>query len=98
MKPLSVSDDAEIDFVQAIDWYGEIDIELALSFRNIVIKGFADIQKSPKLWSPYDEIYRHYVVKKFPYSIIYKELADCIKVDAVAHHSRRPGYWLKEEE
>ncbi len=30
---------------------------------------------------------------RFPYSVIYEELADHIWVAAVGHHSRQPGYW-----
>ena len=98
MKPVLVSDDAEIDFVEALNWYREIDIELALNFREIILSGYSEIQKAPKMWSPYDNNYRHYITKKFPYSIIYKEQNNCIKIDAIAHHSRRPGYWLNEED
>jgi hypothetical protein len=30
----------------------------------------------------------------FPYSLIYRIQGDEIRVIAVAHHSRRPGYWV----
>jgi len=30
---------------------------------------------------------------RFPYSLIYTESGDEIRILAVAHHSRRPGYW-----
>ncbi len=33
------------------------------------------------------------IFKRFPYDMIVCELADEIVVVAVAHHSRRPGYW-----
>ena len=36
-------------------------------------------------------------MKHFPYSVIYIVAGDEIQVLAVAHHSRRPGYWLKRE-
>lgn len=36
---------------------------------------------------------RRYVLKHFPYSLVYTVLADEIRILAVAHHSRRPGYW-----
>ena len=31
----------------------------------------------------------------FPYSVIYAVAGEEIRVLAVAHHSRRPGYWRK---
>ena len=33
------------------------------------------------------------VLKHFPYDVVVRELADEVVVVAVAHHSRRPGYW-----
>jgi toxin ParE1/3/4 len=38
---------------------------------------------------------RRCVLKKPPYSIIYTETDDEIRVWAFAHHKRRPGYWKK---
>ena len=36
---------------------------------------------------------RKYVLKRFPYLIFYVDYPDRIRVLAVAHTSRRPGYW-----
>lgn len=36
---------------------------------------------------------RQYAVSGFPYSVIYAESDDEIRVYAFAHHRRRPGYW-----
>ncbi len=32
-------------------------------------------------------------LKRFPYDIVVRERAEEIVVVAIAHHSRRPGYW-----
>ena len=37
---------------------------------------------------------QRYVLSEFPYSIIYAQLDEIVFVLAVAHASRRPGYWL----
>ena len=37
---------------------------------------------------------RRYLMKRYPYSLIYTVAEDTIRVLAVAHHSRRPGYWV----
>ena len=36
---------------------------------------------------------RRYLLRRFPYSIIYQVTAEELRVVAVAHHRRRPGYW-----
>lgn len=33
-------------------------------------------------------------VRKFRYSLIYSVEGDTVLILAVAHHSRRPGYWM----
>jgi len=30
----------------------------------------------------------------FPYSLIYRLQDDAVRVIAIAHHCRRPGYWI----
>lgn len=36
---------------------------------------------------------RQYVLTRPPYSIIYADEPQTIRIIALAHHSRRPGYW-----
>lgn len=36
---------------------------------------------------------RRWLLTRFPYSLIYTIAGDEIRVLAVAHYSRRPGYW-----
>jgi len=36
---------------------------------------------------------RKRILRKFPYSLIYAIERDELVILAVAHHSRRPGYW-----
>lgn len=40
---------------------------------------------------------RRFVMKHFPYAVIYTVGAEEIRVLAVAHHNRRPGYWRKRK-
>ena len=36
---------------------------------------------------------RRFLMRRFPYSIIYLETAEAVRVIAAAHQSRHPGYW-----
>ena len=36
---------------------------------------------------------RRYIMRRFPYSIIYIGVSEEIRILAIAHHSRRPEYW-----
>jgi hypothetical protein len=35
------------------------------------------------------------VVRGFPFVLAYRVLGDKIRIDAVAHMHRRPGYWRR---
>jgi toxin ParE1/3/4 len=36
---------------------------------------------------------RKYLLRRFPYAVIYRVTDEAIEVVAVAHGRRRPGYW-----
>ena len=37
---------------------------------------------------------RRAAARRFPYSIAFMELATVVRILAVAHEKRRPGYWV----
>lgn len=43
--------------------------------------------------TPLDGNLRSFVLRRFPHSIIYTVIDDTLFVVAVAHESRKPGYW-----
>jgi plasmid stabilization system protein ParE len=50
---------------------------------------------SPGLGSPYLFGTRFFRVGQFPYLVVYTETPSLIRIVAVAHTSRRPGYWRR---
>lgn len=95
MKPVRLSIEADAEFTAARKWYAEIDAYLGERFFQIVRLALRSIEQHPAAWPPYDGVYRHYPLRKFPYTIFYTELEEFVLVDAIAHHSRRPNYWQK---
>ena len=51
------------------------------------------IGANPDLFPQYDDEHRFAVLKRFPYSVVYRVQPAGIYVIAVAHSSRSPGYW-----
>lgn len=47
----------------------------------------------PFAGSPATKNTRRVLLKKFPFAVVYRPDAEGITVFALAHHSRRPGYW-----
>jgi plasmid stabilization system protein ParE len=37
---------------------------------------------------------RRIVMQKFPFAILYREFLNSVQILAIAHHRRRPQYWL----
>jgi toxin ParE1/3/4 len=47
----------------------------------------------PRLGGKWRHGKRRYLMRRFPFAIIYSVLSDQLRILAVAHESRRPGYW-----
>ncbi len=69
------------------------DVELGLAFLAEFERGVGAIMINPKVGAIFRGTRRRYLLRRFPYSIIYQVSAEELRVIAVAHQRRRPGYW-----
>lgn len=51
------------------------------------------ISAAPERWPLHEKEVRKYVLPRFPFILFYRIFNQEIKVIAVAHTKRRPGYW-----
>jgi len=51
------------------------------------------VQEMPEIGPAVQDSFRHILLRRFPFSIIYALDSNSIVVVAVAHQRRRPGYW-----
>jgi len=72
-------------------------VELGLAFITEFERTAKLVLENPTLGAIYRGKQRRYLFRRFPYSIIYQVTADELRVIAVAHQRRRPGYWSKRE-
>lgn len=77
----------------AIDWYRERSPRTAEAFARETERAVQLIAADPRIWPHFEAGTRRYVLRKFPYSIIYREQEDRIEIVAMAHHKRQPRYW-----
>ena len=94
MKELSYHPAALVELVEAVNHYLIESQEVALRFDARVDEGANSIRAHPlrfPLWQKTRA--RRYVVLKFPYVIFYAESLGEVRILAIAHTSRRPGYW-----
>ena len=81
----------------AILWYLERSESAAAKFVEEIRTGVRFITESPAMCAQIDRQHRHYGLRRFPYSLIFREKGETIQVIAVAHGRRRPGYWRKRK-
>lgn len=80
---------------------GELDRALAASpapdeFRATVDVALADIASGLRQHARIGRSpFRACILPGLPYTLVYVETDDVFEVVAVAHHSRKPGYWKK---
>ncbi len=87
--------EASRELDEAFDWYLEHSLAAAEAFLAEIDHGIRLIRRTPRLWPQFESRTRRYVLRKFPYSIIFREADDLIEVVGVAHQKRKPGYWSK---
>lgn len=63
----------------------DLAIEVRRLIRMIVESPYAGLEVRPEI--------RRRILRRFPYSILYTMENEDILVIAIAHQSRRPGYW-----
>lgn len=89
--------EAEREFIEEATRYESEVPGLGVRFGSEVGRVIDLLLENPKSGAPIDANLRHFVLKRFPHSIIYAVIADVLIVVAVAHGSREPGYWRSRE-
>jgi plasmid stabilization system protein ParE len=92
-KPLRFHPEAEEEYLASLSWYQERSLLAATNFESAVASAVERIGKAPQRWPIYFDDFRKYVLRQFPFSIIYQEFSSEIGIFAVAHGRRKPGYW-----
>jgi len=67
--------------------------ELGFRFADEVERIVGLLLEHPELGSRLDDELRHFVLRRYPFSVVYAVVSDVVYVVAVAHGSREPGYW-----
>lgn len=92
-KPLRLHPEAEDEYLASLSWYRDRSPIAATNFESAIVAAVERIRKAPQRWPIYFGNFRKYVLRQFPFSVIYQEFSSEVVVFAVAHGSRRPGYW-----
>jgi plasmid stabilization system protein ParE len=91
-------DEADAEYRFAGRWYEARREHLGIEFFDAVDAAIDQIVAMPRAGSrvrrlPADLIVRRRAVRRFPYPVVYLEMAAHLRILAIAHDRRKPGYW-----
>jgi plasmid stabilization system protein ParE len=85
--------DATEDLRNAIRWYRNRSPSIATEFRVAISDVVRRIVHAPQRWPRYLHGTRRFVLRRFPFPIVYLDDPEVVRIVAVAHNKRKPGYW-----
>ena len=103
MSALRLSPEAVDELAEAAEWYRTQWPGLEMEFLTEVRRVLPLIETSPASFPrlldlPADLVIRRALLPRFPYAVVFMDLGMGVRVLAVAHGKRRPGYWLNRVE
>ena len=90
----SIASEAEEELVQGARYYAShANVELGLAFVAEFERLIDLLRAQPALGAPWRGSTRRFPSRRFPYSIVYQLSATELRIIALAHQRRQPGYW-----
>lgn len=86
---------AEVEHLETVAYYESKRPGLGAEYLNRFEAEMAQVCRAPRRYPIEGEPdVRRKRMEKFPFTILYRESAGTVQILAVAHHRRRPNYWL----
>jgi plasmid stabilization system protein ParE len=85
--------EASTEYADAIAWYQARSVRAAARFEMAVERMLELIAANPESFPAFDDEHRFAVLRRYPYSLVYRVDPGQVFVIAVAHTSRPAGYW-----
>ena len=96
MTEIRFLSEATVEYEVAINFYRESRTGIDVDFQDHFERALQIIKDHPQSGSPRRNSNKRLMfVGKYPYQIVYRIDGETILIIAIAHTSRRPGYWRK---
>ena len=92
-KQVDLHEEALAEAQAAYDWYASRNPAAAEGFMAELDQAIEQIGAFPDAGGAHLSGTRRHVMRRFPFSVIYREQDQITQVIAVAHGRRKPGYW-----
>lgn len=86
---------ARTELLEARAWYEERSPGLGLEFARAVDVAVERALRTPEAFRFIEADFRHVLMRRFPYSIIYYVTDTELVIVSCFHHRRRPGAWAR---
>ena len=85
--------EARDEFLAAVTYFEERRPGLGATFLTRIEATVQRAADAPATGTPMGNELRRLFVRRFPYYVLYASDAERLRIIAVAHFRRRPGYW-----
>jgi plasmid stabilization system protein ParE len=82
---------------KAYRWYLRRSAAAAHRFQAAFEAALEQIAQAPDRWPLYVHGTRYRLLRRFRFILVYRRHGDRLQIVAVAHGSRRPGYWKRRK-
>ena len=89
---------AQLELDESFIYYEEQLEGLGHEFVSEIETAVKQIKAHSDAWTQFSERTRRYLVKRFPFSVIYQIRKNEILIVAIAHLHRKPMYWKQRIE
>lgn len=92
---LVVRPEAAAELLEAQAWYEQRSPGLGFEFARAADAAVTRAIRMPLAFPRIEADFRHVIVRKFPYSVIYHPSESELVVVSFFHHRSRPGAWMQ---
>lgn len=92
-RQVDIHPEAVAEARAAAQWYRVRSPSAAHAFLAELDRAIEKIAEDPGIWPRYVGGAQRFLLKRFPFSVVYRLVSDRIEVVAIAHGRRKPGYW-----
>ena len=85
------------ELTAAVRMYEDLSVGLGAALNAEVKRLIALLCATPRIGSPLDQLHRRFPLQRFLFGLIYRLDGELLRVVAVAHRRRVPGYWQQRK-
>jgi plasmid stabilization system protein ParE len=86
---------ARVELLKHSKWYRDRSLSAASGFEREMDHAISRIHEAPYRYPLTKRGRRRFVMIEYPFDVIYRVHEQEVQIIAIAHHSRRPEYWLR---